>query len=601
MLKFCNNDELQGAGLAQEYILFYQCWKELTEIKTFDTYQYKSFNILNGIEELIHNIGTYLEGIVLTTHSITSTQEELLELAKTDIVLTTCFSSIRNRLIFCLCKNHDTIGALKALRYQLCCYHKELEHAYDLDLTKELSNYINNNDPEKYIVLTATFISRCVSLGWSVQALSNKIDSLKVKVYDQNCISEFLGKTINARRQEYTVFFPFRLKVLPPKGKTKEESTQYVFQQLNEFNTAVMSFNQIIEKYPRIDQSKFNSETNYIQITIESLDTFSASHLAISKLSQLLNVLSFFSTIESWSINNSSWITYNINSPYTKKLSPEDIYGTYEYLDSSSVVYNRTKMIMLNHPERVLSSKLLSSFSYANLSRSSMTIEEKYINMWVALESLSRTDSFDNIISNIVVTVPNALCMRYIYRIVRNFIEDCIRCRISLEFTSKSINPMTEDKESLVVDIIHIFRDSTLFAEMCDKCKINSLLLHRCHEIYKFLSDVNIFAEKIKMHRLTVNWHLDRLYRIRNEIAHSASFQRMSTIRYIEHLYDYLATFVSEIVRIAETKSISEPGEIISLINDNYKEFEDISNAKKIKDKSVALGRVWETGIIDFF
>ena len=47
MLKGTNNEKLIGSGLKEEHLLFYQIWKELTESKTFDTYQYKSVNILN--------------------------------------------------------------------------------------------------------------------------------------------------------------------------------------------------------------------------------------------------------------------------------------------------------------------------------------------------------------------------------------------------------------------------------------------------------------------------------------------------------------------------------------------------------------------------
>ena len=44
MLKGTNDGDLIGNGLTKEHLLFYQIWKELTESKTFDTYQYKTVN-----------------------------------------------------------------------------------------------------------------------------------------------------------------------------------------------------------------------------------------------------------------------------------------------------------------------------------------------------------------------------------------------------------------------------------------------------------------------------------------------------------------------------------------------------------------------------
>ena len=80
-----------------------------------------------------------------------------------------------------------------------------------------------------------------------------------------------------------------------------------------------------------------------------------------------------------------------------------------------------------------------------------------------------------------------------------------------------------------------------------------------------------------------MRWHLNRLYRVRNEIAHSGVLQEISTIRYTEHLYDYLATLVSEVTRFSAANATGSLGEIFSLINDNYMEFYDLSRAMDIR------------------
>lgn len=74
----------------------------------------------------------------------------------------------------------------------------------------------------------------------------------------------------------------------------------------------------------------------------------------------------------------------------------------------------------------------------------------------------------------------------------------------------------------------------------------------------------------------------------------------MYTIRYTEHLYDYLATLVSEIVRFSTEKSTQNIDEIFALINGNYAEFHDIAMAKKACDKATAFGSLWNTGIINY-
>ena len=276
-------------------------------------------------------------------------------------------------------------------------------------------------------------------------------------------------------------------------------------------------------------------------------------------------------------------------------------YKTYEYLDSSSKVYSRTvHFISQKGHTNHLSQKLLSSFSYSNLSRASLALEEKYMNIWIAVESLCRSDAYDNIIDSIIKLVPNASTLRYTYRKVRNFIEDCNRCQVSFAFSTETIDARASNKEKLVEDVIAIFRNPTLNSELGNRCKCNSLLHQRYIEISEWLSDPQKLVDMVTKHHQTVTWHLNRLYRIRNEIAHSGTLQEISAVRYTEHLYDYLATIVSEIVRFSESKQMDSLGQIFAIINDNYLEFLDLASAKKPIDRTIALGDFWKTGIISY-
>lgn len=600
MLKLTNDKELLTSGLREEHILFYQVWKELTASKTFDTYQYKSMNVLNGISELLHNIGAYLDGSSYTTHSIICMCEELLDLLKKDPVMANSFPAIKNRLIPSLSKGNDNINQLNGLRYQLLSYYPQLEEKYDSALTVALATAVNAKTPEQ-TGLSSQFISRCIDLGWSVKALAGKVEALKTEPAKNEDIQNFLSKIINAKKQTYVIIIPFRLKVTPKEGKTKDEARDGVIERLRSFGIEVSSYSSILETYPGIDNSCLTESQKYMIVQTESLDLFSASHDAIVKLSMILNILSFFTTIESWTVSDISLIAYNLSAPYTKSLKATDIYKTYEYLDSSSKVYKRTAdLISKSGYEQQLAKKLLASFSYANLSRASMALEEKYMNIWIAIESLCRSIAYDNIIGSVITLVPNASCLRYIYRIVRNFVEDCDRCEVSFSFSQKVIDVQMDNKEQLVKETIEVFRDPVLCVELNEKCKCNTLLHHRYEDLYSLLTDEQIMISRIKAHHQNVVWHLNRLYRIRNEIAHVGSLQGFSAIRYTEHAYDYLATLVSEIVRFSYTNAISGPNEVFSLINDNYNEFLNVSAAKKPIDKRIALAKLWTNGIIDY-
>ncbi len=593
MIKSYTNADLSTKGINESDYLFYQVWKELTDSKTFDTYQFKSFNVIDGIKEAIHNVSNYLNHLVNTTHSIDSVIEELMKEIRYDSVLIDKFPHHKNRLLDLLGKKRSTYANYKALLYKLNFYLNEFAEKYDVFTIECLCESITNQQENKTIQLTSVFVSRRINDGWSAKALNRKLDS------NTDDIETFLHKILNSSKQNYAIMFPLRSKITFQAGKTKEENRELLIEQLRRFGIDALSKEAILSGYPDLDSSLIVDEY-YMIAFAESYDIYSASHSAIIKMSNTLNVFSFFAVIDSWNISDKIWIAYNIDSPYSKKLSPNEIYGTYEYLDSSSNVYSRTERIINSSDYNGdLVQKLFSSFSYSSLSQLSVSVEEKYINMWIALESLTRTDSSDNIIGNILISIPASASTRYIYKEMRNFIEDCFRCGISLEFGTMNIKKNDANKENMVKNMLLIFQDTTQYTILEQRCEVSSLLKYRCNELHTIFDNETKLYERIKSHCQTIKWHLDRLYRIRNEIAHSANRQHISTIRYAEHLYDYLATYISELVRFASNKQLVGYDELAVAIVDNYNEFLDIVGDKSIKDKKSILSKLWSTGIID--
>ena len=70
MLKECNNQDLDRNEISGKYYLFFQVWKELTERKTLDSYQYRIMNSLEALSELSVVIGYKLNRFYNTNHNI---------------------------------------------------------------------------------------------------------------------------------------------------------------------------------------------------------------------------------------------------------------------------------------------------------------------------------------------------------------------------------------------------------------------------------------------------------------------------------------------------------------------------------------------------
>lgn len=186
----------------------------------------------------------------------------------------------------------------------------------------------------------------------------------------------------------------------------------------------------------------------------------------------------------------------------------------------------------------------------------------------------------------------------YIYRCFRNFAEDCLRCNIVFDLTTRIVNLRHPDKEKVVRDIIAVLKDEQLYQEVLENCRVNNLLFERCKEMKELATNPEVMFAKIENHYENVKRQISRLYRIRNEIAHSALNDAVSLTHYIEHLEDYLATFVSEVIKYWEKHQGSNVEEIFEMIKDNYKEYSDIRSAKKQANPGELLEGMRASGII---
>lgn len=584
MLRDKNNDKLQGRGIENQFFLFYQLWLELVNVKTLDTYQYKVLYSIKAMDELVEVIENRLNGFYLTNHNIKACREETLEIVKNDLILKKYYSHQYNVLLSCLGKSYEKSNEQKFLKHKILSLKNTMSKDYFAHLSNDLLDAIKNQEKYKIVCLTNILVSYCIDMGWSPKALNDKVQIFKEDGTIEEKWRWFIESLGKNQQSQYCILINLFL-------KASSMSIEQVSQIIYSLGVKIISYDDVVLQYPYVSDKL--KKKNYMVVNVTAYDIFSATMQSLNSISEALNMLSFYNMIDGWNIKDIKFIAIDLEKQYSKLILPSDLYGTYDYLDSSSKIFECTKRIFSLQNNEKLQNKLRGVFGYANISKNSLFQEEKYMNIWVALESLARTDLYTDIITNVLENVPSALCIRYIYRLVRNFCEDLLRCEVTLE--ELNIDLLQEEKEELVTNVINVFRGDD-YEILKEKCRVNELLEYRCDEIQKILVDGKVTWEKITMHHKRIDWQLQRLYRIRNEIAHSALQERTSLLIYIEHLFDYLATFVSEIVTRVDENGIENIEQVFMNIQDNYNEFDSICSKAKGK---VDSAEVLPKGIID--
>lgn len=593
MVKGSNNIDLQQKNVDSKYFYFFQLWQELTDSRTLDSYQFKIMNLLSILEETCDVINKFLDGAYKTTHNIDACRIEAISFVNHDIILEKYYKPIQISLLKILKTSPKTEHENKALIYHINYVLNSIAHNYMNYLVDELDYAINNNDKNCIQFCTKNILSILATKGWTTKSLFSKIKILH-KSATEDKWTKFKQFLLLETSQTYKVYIPVKLHY-----SEREDINNKIQDLFNNPNLRIRlkTGDEIIDE--NLPPFKIiQSEERYVEIEIEAYDLYSAAIKGIKLYSNLLNSLSFFNIIRPWSLNYLSCIVKNEDNSEKRQFKPYDLYGTYDYFEGANSLFDLSKSITGNDKSKICK-KLLSTYSYTNVGRAAYSQEEKFMNIWVALESLCKTDMCPDIISNILDNVTPTLCSRYIFSLVRNFSEDCIRCNVDYCFTTKQFEIKNTIKRTLVEDTISIFNDPSLYHELEIKCNVNELLLERCKELHTLVSNIDNMIKRVELHYTTVRQQLARLYRIRNQIAHTAMDSNRSLILYTEHLYDYLSTFVAEVLNYQKNNNIDNIPEIFSMIQDNYSAF---SNVKTIKDRTCKeriLKNFIKLGIID--
>lgn len=592
MLAGNNDDRLLTLNIHENCIPFYQIWQELVDPRTLDIYQYRVLTSLSALIELQSVIQKTLSGLFNSDANIDACREELLYLLNHDVVLNKYYRSLLNRLKATIGKKASTPADKNRLLQQIGYAIIKIEPNYLSYALTELKNSILSNQTKDIESIANLVASQAIFMGWSTRGLFDLLRYFRQDCSFDNQWNEFKRELLNSNLPEHCVLIniPFR--------NQSREGQQNTIDTLQRLGLTLKIYNDIVTEFSDIEDISrlIKAEKRYFCVHVNAKDIYAASHLAITEISEQLNFVSFYNLVDAWDLQSVVIVPINTQNKYHKSLTAKDLYSTHDYLDSSGRIFEYTRRIFSEHGNHTIREKLQGSFGYTNISRASLFQEEKYMNLWVALESLARTNMYSDIISNIKETVPAAISLRYIYRIVRNFVEDCKRCGISLDFSTYSVDTEQDTKQKMVKEMISVFKDDALFSELQNKCQVHACLKSRINDIRSLLTNVTFAKDKIENHHKHISWQIQRLYRIRNEIAHAALREQTSLIVYIEHLYHYLSGYISEIVTCLVGSKLSTIEEALCLIKDSYDVFISLANSS---DTTLVENDLLQTGVIN--
>ncbi|GIT99383.1 hypothetical protein [Sulfurovum sp. TSL1] len=527
---------------------FVETCYELLHTETPPFHQSRLMNIISSVEEVLFSIEDF-EYEVKNFSNLQNAIDELKSCFQIDFIakeilsedilnLNGVFSDIKTY-------NEATLSRLKKVKL-LCNNILYKEADYSQRLTQKLQEIVigdSVNVEQKHRLTkeiyktTSLYITYLLSKGYSPKYLYNRTESFtRLNNYrrGRNFNEQFSNviAKLNSRIDKYTICF-----ALYTSHISDIDTYSEVF--------GVSILDDVSHLFNAGDIRKINPENEYnmyILINVETTDYVSASFEAKEIFNSIIDSFSFNDLIYNKDINDVCLTHVTINSNiYRREL---DLGTLWHFVTiSPNKEYYRHLDLMLNldtYLEKTSSEKLKRSLRYVRLSKDANSLEQKLLNLWIALESL-----FDNkqntIIGNVLDYIPEVYAVNSIENRLKYILELLSKYKVTVPIDVKNkytiIDSIFSEDISLSV-FTRLFYDEDSMVKVFDSCGEKEFLKYRLLTIYEELNNTKKIIARIKKTSLDVRRQLRRIYVIRNKLTHQA-YHRDIKGQIVNHLFEY--------------------------------------------------------------
>lgn len=539
---------------SESQCLFLQKWRELLFYKTINSYQFKMRNIYSILKE----INEVISDIKTDTISMANIHDLILETKKLlvkDPVVRRYYTDLLGSLSKELKPKVSEKNELLKLEYRVNYALEIIKSSYLENLIDYLEEVITNDELDQIESLTEVLTSQLINTGWSYRSLHR----LGTIIFLSKDLPDFQSKwdkfkaLIKSEKGLYHCYFEIKV-------KEKEISN------IESADIKLISGQEIIDTFPNTGTNHIKVDGIYIAEQAEAFeeDMYSAIDECKHALSVKQSILSFYG-VEAELTN-----TVLIIFPNEEKLVPftllkENLF----YQEPNDEDIMKTSYTLKNELiDKEDRQRLLNFFRQYDVSVSALTVETAYTSLWSALESLLVTGHHPSNIEHIKKLVPSVMCSTYIQRNLKNFLYDCNRVGIQPTFEENALNikdPGIQD----IRNLFQILKDESELQNLLSNMNDYSLLKQRCTELSNDLANSESLNKLISSHYNTISMHIQRLYRVRNNLVHAANVEK-DIILLIQHLHSYTRVTIIDLVKKLVELNFRSLGQLFMAIEDNH-------------------------------
>lgn len=304
------------------------------------------------------------------------------------------------------------------------------------------------------------------------------------------------------------------------------------------------------------------------RIATVSTDHVSAALRSKELLDQLLDVVTAFDSNLYLNVSASCVVTYQVQALTHYRHVPVD--KLLNFMSSEIVTRfsnpNNSISKALHVLEPDSKSQLGRSLRYLRLSKESVSLEQKLLNLWIAFESLF-VDLGAGIIGNMLDYVPILYATTGLRRRVEYLRDLLVSNSISVpdEIRRKLFDKARFDKELTVEQVFALLRDEPLAIVLFNSIEKKEHLKFKLMQVYQELETNKALSDRLSRTEDDVIRQLRRIYFMRNKITHTGRFSGVRP-QLITHLLDYIGVCYEAIFAASDKAKVDSQYSLIELL-----------------------------------
>ena len=499
--------------------LFIQLWCELFNPDTIDTYRVRVMNAQAIITELEEVINDVINETVTHLINVEFVAKEAERVFSKDFICQKHFKSQTDFVISYLKslwskpKKDELIHHFSKVKI----LKEKLDAEYFNLLLKELEESIFVSKNLKNIQdIIKIFATQLIRRGYSFSYLYNRkslfLDNTRGLSFRDKF--NYFKSDIQKPNRSFRIVFKFSAT-----GSLLNFEEVFSIKILEEFSPDTTSDEEL----------EFDDQAGeiYGELNVEAPDPYSAVYDSLKSISLIQNIIRFEYRTKEFKVSPKFLVYDDTNTKvYLNPAIQRPLGFISAGRDNRFEKYLKSFDILLDSSKRKIDKdsvdRIINSFHYFRLSVDSAEPETRFLLSWIAFEYLVKINMNKGLIEKVVSYIPKLFVTQYLNKLLKDFASNIFRLRCDRRVLRSAGILVNQNNQIDIPTLLGLLRDNTKLPTII-AANDTPLFEIRVNELVNILKDSNSILSKLQEHLEDVQWNLQRIYRMRNKIVHSAS------------------------------------------------------------------------------